>query len=92
MQYYLDENTIWEDTGHIKIHNYPTSSPSTYSYVTKVYREYKKGKLGYKEVDGEPIYFHNMKSEEISLAIIMANAENALNILCKFDTFLTPIK
>ena len=92
MQYKLDDNRIWEDTGRIKVHNYPTSSPSTYSYITKVYKEYKKEQLGYKEVEGEPIYFHEMKPEEISLAIILVYAENALNNLCKFDTFLTPIK
>ena len=51
-----------------------------------------KEQIGYKEVEGEPIYFHEMKPEEISLAIIMVYAENALNNLCKFDTFLIPIK
>ena len=92
MKYKLNDDTIWEDTGRIRVHNYPTSSPCIYSYITKIYKEYKKDLLGHKEVEGEPIYFHEMKPEEISLAIIMVHAENALNNICKFDGYLTPIK
>ena len=91
MQYKIDDNTIWEDTGKIKVHNYPASSRSTYSYITRVYREIKKDSFGWKEVDGEPIYFHDMTSEQVTLAIIMGTAENALNNICKREKFLVPI-
>lgn len=91
MQYKIDDNTIWEDTGKIKVHNYPASSKSTYSYITRTYREIKKDTFGWKEVDGEPIYFHDMTPEQISLAVIMGTAENALNNICKREKFLVPI-
>jgi len=91
MQYKKDENTIWEDTGKIKVHNYPASSRSTYSYITRTYREIKKDAFGWKEVDGEPIYFHDMTTEQVTLAMIMGQAENALNNICKREKFLVPI-
>ena len=81
-----DEKIYWEDTGYIKVHNYP-ASPKTFSYITTVYRQYEKGKFGWKEVDGEPIYFYDMTSEQLSLAIIMGTAQNALQNLCKRDKF-----
>lgn len=91
-KYQIDNNTIWEDTGKIKIHNYPPSK-LTYSYVTRTYKEYKLDRIGYaKEVDGNPLYFQDMTSEQISLAIIMATAEKALNNICQFDKSLTPYK
>lgn len=92
MQYRVDENTIWEDTGKIKVHNYPASSGCTYSYITRVYREIKKDSFGWKEVDGEPVYFHEMTSEQIALAVIMANAESTLDKTCMREKFLVPIK
>lgn len=58
MRYQIDENTIWEDTGQIKI--YPAMSSRTLSYYTKLYREYKKGSLDSKEVEGGAIYRHNL--------------------------------
>ena len=91
MKYKIDENTIWEDTGKIKVHNYPASSRSTFSYITRVYREIKKDSFGWKEVDGEPIYFHDMTSEQLALAMIMGQAENSLNNVCKREKFLIPI-
>ncbi len=56
MYYKIDEETIWESTNDIKVHNYP-ALPYTYTYVTRVYREYKKDIYGWREVNGEPIYF-----------------------------------
>ena len=92
MKYKIDENTIWEDTGKIRVHNFPTSSKMTYSYITRVYREFKKDVFIWKEVEGNPIYFHDMTSEQVTLAVIMAHAENALNKACKPDAYLVPIK
>jgi hypothetical protein len=76
-KYKIDESTIWEETGKITVHNYPPS-PMTYSYVTKIYREIKRDKLGYKIVEGSPIYFNDMKPDEISFAKIIAECENNL--------------
>lgn len=77
-KYKIDENTIWEETGRIKVFNYPPS-PMTFSYVKKTYREFKRDKFGYKEVEGEPIYFHEMKPDEISFAKIISECENNLH-------------
>lgn len=76
-KYKIDESTIWEETGKITVHNYPPS-PMTYSYVTKTYREIKRDKLGYKIVEGNPIYFNDMKPDEVSFAKIIAECENNL--------------
>jgi hypothetical protein len=92
MRYKIDENTIWEDTGKIRIHNYPPSSKHTYSYVTRVYREYKSEKIvGWKKAEGEAIYFHDMTNEQIVLAKIMAECENALNNVLKHNKLFIPI-
>jgi len=92
MRYKIDDNTIWEDTGKIKVQNYPPSSPMTYSYITRVYRELKRDSPGWQEVDGKPIYFHELPHEQVALAMIMGQAENALNMICKREKFLVPIK
>ena len=73
----IDDDTFWEETGRIKIYNYP-ASPMTYSYIVKTYREYKRKITGWKEVDGKPIYFHEMTPEEISFAKIFAECQNNL--------------
>jgi hypothetical protein len=92
MRYKIDENTIWEDTGKIIIHNYPPSSNHTYSYATRVYREYKLDKIvGWKDVEGKAIYFHDMTNEQIVLAKIMAECEAALNNILVREKFLIPI-
>lgn len=90
MKYKIDNNTIWEDTDKIKVHNYPASK-NTYSYITRVYREFKKDGFGWKEVEGEPIYFYDMTHEQLALASIMGQAENALTRICKIDSFIIPI-
>lgn len=91
MQYKIDENTIWEDTGLITVHNFPVSSRCTYSYITRRYREYKKGTFGWKEVEGNPIYFNDMTPEQLNFAVIMGTAQNALNTISKHEEHLIPI-
>ena len=78
MKYNIDENTIWEETGKIVVHNYPPQ-PNTYSYITRLYSEYKIDNFTPKIVEGNPIYFHDMPKEQVALAIIMATAESTLN-------------
>ena len=90
-KYKVDEDTIWEETGKVVIENFPPSG-KTYSYAMRVYREYKKDTFMWKEVTGEPIYFHNMKPEVLALAIIMGNAENALNQALPIEKELKIIK
>lgn len=85
-----DPNVLWEDTGMIKIHNYPASSSTTFSYITRVYKEIRRDKLGHRLVDGEPIYFYELPREQLALAIIMGQAENALSALCRVESFLEP--
>lgn len=92
MRFKVNEETIWEDTGKIKVHNFPPSSRSTYSYITRVYKEIKKNNPGWEEVDGEPIYFHDMTVEQETLAVILGTAENTLSKICPREKFLIPIK
>lgn len=80
-------NIYWEDTGRMVVHNYPPDY-KTYSYVTRTYRQFEKGKFGYIEVQGDPIYFHDMPYEQAGFAIIMATAQNALQSLCRREKFL----
>jgi hypothetical protein len=72
-----DKKARYEDTGYIKVHNFP-ASPMTYSYITRTYREYVQGVFGWKEVEGEPIYFHDLSEELLTIAIILGNAQNLL--------------
>lgn len=76
-KYKINNDIIWEETGRIKVYNYPPN-PMTFSYITKTYREIKRDKLGYKEVDSEPIYFNDMSPEEVSFAKIIVECENNL--------------
>jgi hypothetical protein len=80
----------WEDTGIIKLHNFP-AGPGTFSYITRTYREYNKDEFGWREVNGEPIYFYDMTFEQQSLATIMGTAQNVLMSTCKRENFLTPL-
>lgn len=77
MKYKLSTDIIWEDTGMIRLHNFPPSG-MTYSYITKVYREYRREKLGWSEVEGEAIYLHNLSTDKNALAVILGHAQNAL--------------
>lgn len=92
MKYKFDKNTIWEDTGKIVVYNYPASYTETFSYITKVYRQFKKNNLGHTEVEGSPIYFHDMSPTQLAFARMMGECQNSLVNICKVDDFLTPIK
>jgi hypothetical protein len=92
MKYQIDENTIWDDTGKIAVYNYPPSSKMTFSYVKIVYREFKKNVFGWKEVEGNPIYFHDMKHEHLVLATILGETQNALLYSLPKDKKLKIIK
>ena len=59
-------------TGLILVHNYPPSL-NTYSYITEIYRDGNN-----KDVKVDPIYFHDMTDEQLTLAIIIGTAQNAL--------------
>jgi hypothetical protein len=84
--YLIDENTIWEETNQVRVYNFPPTS-HTYSYITKVYREHKKNN-GWKNVEGNPIYFNDMRSEVSGYAIIMAQSQNMLSNLLPEEKFL----
>jgi hypothetical protein len=88
-KYKKDKNTFWEDTGKIKIHNYPPSN--TNCYITRIYIETKTNKSGSCEVDGKPFYFHNMTLECMSLSKIMAEAQFALSNILPVDDSLEEI-
>jgi len=66
-----------EDTGQIRVYNYPAEK-GTFSYLSKVYREYDRNKLGWEETEGKPIYFHDLSGEYLALAKIMGEAQNIL--------------
>jgi hypothetical protein len=91
MRFKKSKDIIWEDTGIIKVHNFPADFNSS-SYITKVYREFKKGEFGWKEVDGQAFYFHEMSQEQLSLATIIGTAQNALYSLCPNKKYLNPLK
>lgn len=91
MQFKIDENTIWEDTGKIIVHNFPASN-KTFSYITRVYRENKKGVFGWKYVEGKPIYFYDLPQEQQALAIIIGNAQNVLSNVLKREKYLKTVR
>jgi hypothetical protein len=86
-----DKNIILEDTGYIKVHNYPAIG-QTFSYITRTYREYEKDVFGWEEIDGEPIYFHDLTQEQLALAIIIGNAQNVLSKALPREKYLKLIK
>ena len=92
MRYKIDEETIWEDTFTVKVHNYPPS-PMTFSYVTKVYKVLKKNSFSLPmKAEGEPIYFHEMSYDKIAFAKIIAEAQCSLYGILPNDKYLKPIK
>jgi hypothetical protein len=92
MRFETDDKKInLEDTGYIKVHNYP-SNGKTFSYITRIYRQYEQGVFGWKEIDGEPIYFHDLTQEQLVLAIIVGNAQNVLSLKLPREGFLKPVK
>jgi hypothetical protein len=76
-KFQITESSFLEDTGFIKVHNYPPS-PSTFSYITRTYRKYED-RFGWKEIDGDPIYFEDLSHEHLALAMIIGNAQNVLS-------------
>lgn len=74
----------------IKVYNYPPQ-PRTYSYISRVYEEFEKNNINQREVEGSPIYFHDLNSEQYALAICLGEAQNALSNSLKRDEFLTEI-
>lgn len=96
MKYRIDKETIWEDAEKIKVYNYsPDKNTYTiiFNYVTKVYREYKEGKTMWKEVEGTPLYFHDMNQTQKTFVAIITIAEKALYNSCykQMDKDLDPI-
>ena len=60
-------NELLEETGYVRINNFPPS-PNTYAYLTRIYRKSVDGEFGWKEVEGEPIYFHTLPFQTMTLA------------------------
>lgn len=85
-----NENIHWRDTGMIKVYNYPPQ-PRTFSYITRIYEEFEKNNINQREVEGQPIYFHDLSSEQYALAICLSEAQIALSNSLKRDEFLTEI-
>lgn len=86
-----DKDIMLEDTGNIRIYNYPATKGSS-SYIRRIYRKIQKDVLFYEEVEGEPIYFHDLTGELLALAIILGNAQNVLSQKLPREDFLKPIK
>ena len=82
--YKLDENTMLEPIDQIRLHNFPANDGS-FSYICRVYREYKRDKFGWKEVEGDPIYLKDMSPEQSKFAVIMGVAQNALLSTVNFN-------
>jgi hypothetical protein len=88
MKIYKDkEGNLYEDTGLLKIHNYP-SYFNTYTYITKVYKKSIKGKFGWTEVDGDPIYLKELPKLQQTLACIFGTSHQALSEALPIDSFL----
>jgi hypothetical protein len=90
-QFKVDDNTIWEDTGEIKVHNYPPDSRMTMSYVTRIYKQYIKGEMGFTYVEGKAIYCHTVGRSSWALVKIMGEAQNELSKTLPREEFLTEI-
>lgn len=90
-RYRINKDTFWEETGKIIVHNYPASSKSTYSYITRVFREFKRDVPGWREVEGKPHYFHELPLEVVSMAKIMAEAEAAINYSLEKNDVIVPM-
>lgn len=86
-----DEKFILEDTGIVRVHNYPPAHKGTFSYIKRVYKRWEKDKIGYTEIEGDPIYFHTLKSEHLALAEVLSMANNTLSEVLPREQFLTEI-
>ncbi len=90
MKFKVDENRIWEDTGKVVIYNYPAPLRQR-SYLCRVYREFVRGKLGSKEVEGEFVYFESLSPELLALAKNLGEAQNALSAAMPREEYLQKI-
>lgn len=70
MRYQIDENTIYEDTGQIKIYDD--------GYFAKCYRKYVKGKADFEEVEGELLDMYVMPRYIEALGTIAYRSIKAL--------------
>lgn len=91
MRFKVDKDTIWYETGIVMVHNFPPAA-GTKSFITRIYREHKKGVIGFKKVEGEPIDFQDLDHNQLALATIIGNAQNALNGSLPHEKHLKPIQ
>lgn len=78
MKQYIIKNepdVIFEETGEIKVCNYPPS-PNTYSYIVKMYLRNENGSM--KLVEGPAMYLNELPEVHAALATIIGKAQNAL--------------
>lgn len=85
------DTEIWEDTGEIKVYNFPPKK-GTYSYITRVYTKYVKNKAFTEAVEGEPMYFHQLSTEQEALAKTIAIARDALSLSLNYESYLDEIE
>lgn len=84
-------NIQWEDTGYVKVYNYPPMRNS-HSYIVRIYNQYdRNNEFEVKQVEGQPIYFDSLSEEHLALAISIANAQNVLSKRLKRDEGLTEL-
>jgi len=74
----IGEDVLYEETGLVKVYGFD-SVKSTFSYVVAIYRKYDRGKHGFVEVEGDPIYFNDLPSDKRVLALIIAQAQETLS-------------
>lgn len=74
----LSESDIRRKPLDLTLYNYPPSSPKTFSYLTIRYEVRAKNYFGSCEIEGEPIYLHNLSSELNEIAQIYASAHRLL--------------
>ncbi len=86
-----NENFHYEDTGIIRIHNYP-AEPRTLSYITRVYRKWEKGVIGFTEIEGDPIYLKDLPHALFALAEMAGIAQNVLSSKLPREKFLKEIE
>lgn len=72
------DDVYLEDTGKITIHNYPADA-NTYSYITRIYRQYEKDLFGWKEIEGEPFYFNDLPFNTLAYVKAMAELHNLIS-------------
>ena len=77
MEYKMNENMIYQDTGRVKI--YPDSVyPENVGYVSVIYDRIKKNHFTHDTVEGPALFSCDMTNEQLALATIIMRAEKAL--------------